>query len=568
MLAKMTRLLSSIPRGMLIEIFLGGMCLEVLALGLPLFTQVLFDKVIVHSSYSTLHVVAIGMVIVFVFESSLVYLYSRHVHFLAARIDDSLMKPSIDHLTDLPLSYFESRSKGEIASHLREIGEIRQFLAVGSITAIIDIVFMAVILALMALYSMPLALITAACVPVLGVLSIILRPSVRGQYRELTIRQGKFESVLSEGLASIQTIKTSALEHAWKAKLNTAHDRFVASTLQAKRSAAVEETVLRVVQRAVILAVLWIGASSVLVGDLSFGQLIASYMFALRVLGPSGRLFQVWLGLQQLQQTMRNLDALLGTPPEQKKGILLMPPPRGGGIAFSGVNFRYPSASKDVLQDVSIQFPPASFVGVLGHSGSGKSTLAKLAQRHIVPTAGHVTLGGADISMIDIPTLRNHIKLITQDSGLFQDTVINNLRVGDDALTLSDVVLACEATLALDFVEGLPDGFNTMLDEKAAQLSSGQRQRLALARAILQRPEVLILDEATNALDNKTELEVLRNLREYCPHSTLIVITHRASTVRHADQIFVVGGGQAQPQSKPYPPELFNSHQPPELHVA
>lgn len=567
-LAKFLGLFSQVPRRISIEIFLGGMCLEVLALAVPLFTQVLFDKVIVHSSYSTLHVVAFGMVIVSVFEATLVYLYSRHVHFLAARIDDALMKPAIGHLSTLPLAYFEGRPKGEIATHLRGVGEIRQLLAASSITAVIDIIFMTAILVLMAFYSIPLALITAACIPLLGVLSVLLRPSVRRRYRDLSNKQGRFEAVMTEGLNNIQTIKTSGLEADWDAKLTRAHEHFVDSALQAKQSAAAEETILRVVQRAVVLAVLWVGAASVLKGELSFGQLIASYMFALRVLGPSARVFQVWLGLQQLEQTLGNLESLLASAPEQNKGSALLPAPADAVVTFSGVSYRYPAAVNDVLREVSIDFAAGSFVGILGQSGSGKSTLAKLVQRHLRPAGGSVTLGGVDISMIDVTVVRKQIKLITQDSALFQDTVFNNLRAGNEILTLEQVLRACEVTQCREFIEALPQGFESPLDEKAAQLSSGQRQRLALARALLQRPKVLILDEATNALDPRTESAVLLNLREEVPECTLVVITHRANTVRQADRLFVVESGQVRSQDQPYPAELFVANHTPQLHVA
>lgn len=567
-IAKFLSLFSQVPRATSVEIFLAGMCLEVLGLAIPLFTQVLFDKVIVHSSYSTLHVVGVGMVIVSVFEATLVYLYSRHVHFLAARIDDALMKPAIDHLAALPLEYFEGRPKGEIATDLRGVGEIRQFLAASSITAVIDIIFMAAILVLMVFYSIPLALITAACIPLLGVLSVILRPSVRRRYRDLSNKQGRFEAVMTEGLNNIQTIKTSGLESNWHKKLALAHENFVDAALLAKQSAAAEETVLRVVQRGIALGVLWVGASLVLKGELSFGQLIASYMFALRVLGPSARLFQVWLGLQQLEQALGNLEGLLARAPEQSKSAPLLPPPSDAAISFSTVSYRYPKASTDVLRDVSILFPSGSFVGILGQSGSGKSTLAKLVQRHLRPACGSVSLGGVDVSMIDVVTVRKEIKLVTQDSALFQDTVFNNLSAGDVTLTLAQVLRACETAQCREFIEAMPEGFESVLDEKAAQLSSGQRQRLALARAILQRPKVLILDEATNALDAATESAVLQNLRDEVPACTLVVITHRANTVRQADRLFLVEGGQVRNQDQPYPAELFVAHKAPQLHVA
>lgn len=565
---KLPSIFSAAPKGVIAEIVLGGFCLEVLALSVPIFTQVIFDKVIVHSSYSTLNVIAAGMIVVVLFEGLLVFLYSRHIHYLSARVDDFLMRPVMTQLLSLPLHYFDARPKGEIAAHVRDIADIRHFLAASSVSAVIDALFIVVILILMAFYSLTLALTVAACVPILAALSVVMRPSVRRQYKELSERQARFESLITEGLSNIHTIKTSALESNWLAKWVAAHRNFVDSALTAKRSAAVEETVLRVIQRLVVLAVLWVGATLVLVSALSFGQLIACYMYSLRVLGPSGRIFQVWIGLQRLQQAKRHLDDLLTAEPEQRTGAPRITLPEHHSILFRDVSFRYSPHGVEVLKSVSIEIPPGSFVGILGHSGSGKSTLARLIQRHYTPHMGAITLGDTDLRHIELAVLRQKIKLVLQDASVFQDTILNNLHSGDDSLSFEEVLTATRLVCAHDFIEALPSGYDTVLDERGAQFSSGQRQRLALARAVLQSPQVLVLDEATNALDAKTEQMVLANLRSALPDCTLIVITHRGHTLREADQILVVEAGQVHRRIQPYPAELFSAHGTPQLHLA
>lgn len=538
------------------EILLSGFCLEILALTVPLFTQVIFDKVIVHNSFSTLHVVSFGMLLVAIFEGILAYFYSRHIHYLSAQVDDFLTQPVITRLLQLPLRYFESRPKGEIATYVRDIAEIRQFLAAASVSAVIDAAFIVVILILLMFYSIPLALCVAVCIPILVLMSFLMRPSVLRNYKHLSDSQAKFESLVAEGLANISTIKTNALEAQWLRKWSGAHNNFVESALRAKSSAAFEDSFLRIIQRIIVLAVLWIGAGLVLDNSLSFGQLIACYMFGLRVLGPSGRIFQVWMGLQRMDEAKKHLEVLLSAEPEQLPSRATVPVPKHGSMVLENVSFRYSSASSEVLKNINIEIEEGSFVGVLGHSGCGKSTLAKLIQHHCSPNEGVVRIGDVDLRMMDITNIRQHIRLVTQDAALFQDTILGNLRSGVESISLESVISACKLVGAHNFIEAMPASYDTVLDEKGAQLSSGQKQRIALARAVLQSPHILILDEATNALDAATEQMVLRNLHREFENKVLIVITHRAQTIRDACQILVVEGAKVQSLKKPYPTDL------------
>lgn len=540
-LSRNIRNLKQVPRRLIVETVLAGFCLELLALGLPIFVQVVFDKVVVHHSPSTLHVVAIGMFLISLLEGALLYSFWRNSHFLSAAVDVALTAPVIQKLMEYPLRYFENGNKGAIASHLRDISDIRTLLSASSIALVVDVMFLICVLGLLALYSTALALVVALALPILAVSSWGLRPMVHRLQSALVERRDIFESLLSEGLHSIGTIKKMGLEpwclHRW----TKAYGEYVHSSLHAKRAAAIEDVLLLLLQRFVVLTVLWVGASEVLNDELSPGQLLASYMFSLRVLAPSVRIFQVYVGYSRIKKAMSNVDALINEPSESGGAGQARRTFAPGALTLTNVTFRYGTGHAPVLEDVNLTVPCGSSLAITGLSGSGKSTLSKMLQRHLSPQEGCIEIGGIDIRDFDLQSLRQGITLLTHDATIFRGTIYSNILGRTDTPGVQHaperISHCCRLAGMVPMMESFPQGLDTHVDETGQQLSAGQRQRVALARALYAQPHVLILDEATNALDAESERDVMRFLREEFSTRILIVVSHRPHILSDLDAV-------------------------------
>lgn len=537
-------IIAAAPRHLIAEIVFAAFWAELLTLALPLFAQLIFDKVIVHGSFSTLYVIGLGVFVAALFEGLLAYFYARHVHLLSASVDEHLTSPVLDKLLALPLNYYDSRPKGDITASVRQIQAVRDFLSATYLSAAVDVVVMGLVLVLIAAYSPLLAGIVGLCIPLLMVLTAVMRPVVAARYRALNQSQSQYESLLSEGIQCMGTIKAFSMEPAWRKRWGRAHESFVDATLRARKGAAIEESALRVLQRLVVLGVLTVGAVQVLDNDLSLGQLLACYMLSVRVLLPSTRIFQVYMGFIKIKTAVREIDEIHQQQEERRgRGAQFV----SGDIEFRDIEFRYGPDMPLVLNRLNLTIPLGSYVGIIGQSGSGKSTLSKLLQKYLTAQRGTVLIAGKEVDDIDLQSLRQNLIVLTHDAALFRGSVRENILGGlsrDDGAIGS----ACDLAHATEFLQSLPEGLDTILDERGTQLSSGQRQRIALARAVYAKPNVLVLDEATNALDTETEFSILQRLRTEFTHRTLVVVTHRAHVLKDATAVVEIVSGETIPR--------------------
>ena len=527
------------------EVLIASFFLQLFALLTPLFTQVVIDKVLVHKGFTTLHVLAIGMIALAIFEAIVgglrIYVFSHTTN----RIDVSLGAQLFRHILALPMSYFEVRRIGDTVARVRELEQIRQFLTSHSITLVLDVVFTAVFMTVMWVYSPTLTLVVMASLPIYALLSIAITPAIRARLHEKFNRGAENQAFLVEAVSGIQTVKAMAVEPPLVRRWEEQLAGYVRASFRATSVMMIAGQSATCVQKMTTVAVLWLGAYRVIDGDLSIGQLIAFNMLSAQVTGPILRLVNLWQEFQQVGISMQRLGDVLNTQPEPSYNPNRTTLPRVvGQVRFEEVTFRYRPDGPEVTRKMSFAVEPGQVIGIVGRSGSGKSTIAKLLQRLYVPERGRILVDGVDLAQVDPAWLRRQVGVVLQENFLFNGSVRSNIALTDPGLAMEQVIQAAKMAGAHEFILELAEGYDTLIGEHGCTLSGGQRQRIAIARALVANPRILIFDEATSALDYESESVIQRNMAQICKGRTVFIIAHRLSTVRPAHRIYVVDKGE------------------------
>ncbi|MFT4173423.1 MAG: type I secretion system permease/ATPase [Rhodocyclaceae bacterium] len=530
-------------RKLLLEVLAVSFVLQIFALVTPLFFQVVTDKVLVHRGLSTLDVIAIGLLVVSLFEVLLTALRTYVFSHTTSRIDVELGARLFRHLVALPLAYFQARRVGDSVARVREMENIRSFLTGNALTLVLDIVFSIVFVAVMFFYSVPLTLIVLLSLPCYGILSGTLIPLFRVRLQEKFNRSAENQAFLVETLSGIDTVKAMAVEPQWTRKWDQQLAAYVAAGFRTATLANVANNGVTLVSKLVTLAVMYFGAKLVIEGKLSVGQLIAFNMLSGHVSQPIMRLANLWTEFQQTGLSVQRLGDILNTRTEIASAKSALPTLRGD-IVLDEVSFRYRPDGQPVLRDVGLDVKAGEVIGIVGRSGSGKSTLTKLVQRLYVAERGRVLIDGVDISLVDVSSLRRQIGVVLQENVLFNRSIRENIALTDPGASLEAVIHAARMAGAHDFIAELPEGYDTVVGEHGSSLSGGQRQRIAIARALMSNPRILIFDEATSALDYESERIIQQNMKRICQGRTVLIIAHRLSAVREADRIIVMERGE------------------------
>ena len=530
-------------RKLLGEVLLISLVLQIIGLATPLFFQVVMDKVLVNHAMKTLNVIAIGLLCATLFEAVLkgirTYVFAR----TSSKIDVELGARLFKHLLNLPMSYFQARRVGDSVARIRELENIRSFLTGNAITLVLDLVFSFVFLGVMLYYSAWLTLIVAISIPLYVALSMVFTPILRARLNDKFNKSAENQSFLVETLSGIDTVKAMAVEPRWQQKWDKQLAAYVSVGLSTNNIAMVASGGVTLVSKLVTVAIMWMGATLVVDGQLTVGELIAFNMLAGQVSTPILRLAQLWNDFQQVGISMSRLGDILNARTEvagQKTRI----PRIAGAIEFDQVSFRYRPDTPDVIRAVNLKIIPGEVIGIVGRSGSGKSTLTKLVQRLFVPDRGRVLVDGQDIAIIDTTSLRHQIGVVLQENTLFSRSIRDNIALSNPALSIEAIIEAAKLAGAHEFICELPEGYDTLVGEHGTGLSGGQRQRIAIARALITNPRILIFDEATSALDYESERIIQDNMRHICASRTVLIIAHRLSAVRDANRIIVMERGQ------------------------
>lgn len=528
-----------------LEILGAAFFFQILGLVVPLCTQVIIDKVIINKGITTLSVLGIGMIFVVVFRTGMnlirTYLFTHTTN----KIDVILGTRMFSHLMYLPIRFFETRRVGDTLMRVAALNNIREFLTGTAMTVLVDLVFSVVFYAVMFYYSTSLTLVAIIAIPIQIIINIVGTPIYQRRLKASWDANAENNAFVVEAITGIQTIKSLAVEPQFNFRWERLLARSVTTNLDKAQLSVILKNAGSFTQKLFSYLIIWYGGLMVMDGKVTLGQFIAFQMLSNQAGAPLLRLLGMWQSFQQTKLAMTRIGDVLNAVPET---VFL---PRTvtmtavkGEIKLEDVNFRYYIDGNQVLQQVNLYIHPGMKVGIVGKSGSGKSTLSKIIQRLYVPESGRIYIDGLDIAKTDPVWLRRQIGVVMQENYLFNGSIRENIAFACQGVSMEKIMKAAKLAGAHGFIAELPEEYDTMVGERGATLSGGQCQRIAIARALLSDPKIIIFDEATSALDYQSENVIMENIGHIAAGRTMFIIAHRLANVVNCDVIIVMDSGK------------------------
>jgi ATP-binding cassette subfamily B protein len=526
------------------DVIIAAIAMQFLALASPMFFQLVMDKVLVHQSVTTLWVLSIGVIIALIFNSAFEYL--RSILQLAAtnKIDMRLTRRTFGHLLSLPIDYFETTTAGVITRHMQQLESIRNFLTGRVLFTVLDAFGLLLYLPILFTVSTKLAVVTLVFTLMIAGIILALLPTYRFRLNALYSAEGKRQSMLVETIHGMRTVKALAIEPSHRRTWDQISAQSITTHFWVAKLGIIGGSITSFLGQLLPVVIIALGAQDVFDQSLSMGSLIAFQMLSGRVVQPLIGMVGLINEYEQTALSVGYLGSVMNRQPEGRIGAGGLRPQLSGKITFDDVTFRYPGSSAAALDHTNFTIPAGVVVGIVGRSGSGKTTLTKIIQGLYNVEEGVVRFDGTDAREIDLAHLRRQIGVVLQENFLFRGTVRENISMAKPDASFEEIVAASQAAGADEFVERLPQGYDTLLEENAANLSGGQKQRLSIARALLSKPRILILDEAASALDPESEAIFISNLSRIAVGRTVIMISHRLSTLVNAHAILVMQHGR------------------------
>lgn len=531
-------------RASLREIGLASLTISVLTIFPPLLVMATVNKVLQFHSVSTLVLLSTVMAVIFAFETLLGYARRLIVSVVGARLDTRLSLHIFNRLLRLPLDYFEHHPAGEIMYRVSQVHRIREFLTGKLLTTLLDLVTLCILLPVLFYLQPILAAIVLGCALLIALIIFAHLVPLRTLYQRVVAAETWKAAALGETIVGIRTVKSLGLEPARRA----IWDERIADAgkwrLAFGQLANWPQTLVTPIERVMVLGTMMIGAYIAISSPDGYlvGSLFAFMMLSARVAQPLVGLAKLVEDYEEVGAAIGEVGSVLNRPLEVDSGGVR--PVFAGAISFQDVTFKYSGNRAPALDQVSFSTSAGMMLGIVGRSGSGKSTIARLLQGINRDYSGSIKIDGADLREVNLRHLRQSFGVVLQENFLFRGSIRDNIIAGRPGLTLSDAMHAARLAGAEEFIECMPNGYETHIEEGSPNLSGGQRQRLAIARALIHDPRILILDEATSALDPQSEAILSANLQRIAHGRTMIIVSHRLASLIDCDNILVLELGK------------------------
>lgn len=526
------------------DVFIASLLINIFAVASPLFTMNVYDRVVPNNAFDTLWVLAVGVITVYLFDFLLRTLRAYFIDIAGKKSDILISAKIFSKVNNITMSA-RPKSVGAFAKNLQEFESIRDFITSASITTLVDIPFMFIIIAVIWFIGGPVGYIPIVSIFLILGYSLIIQIPLRRSIEESQKTASQKNSVLIESLYNAESVKLNnaegVLQKQWESAVGNIADWGV-KTRQLSQSCS---SFAMVVQQLTTVVIVIVGVYQISEGNMSMGALVASVMLTGRALGPMGQVAGLATRYNQAKSAFTSLNAIMSSPVENPDDVKFVHRPRfEGGFQFDEVSFAYPEQEQAAVSAININIKAGEKVAIIGRIGSGKSTLGKLMTGLYTPIDGAVRVDGVDVRQINPTDLRRNVGSVSQDVTLFYGSIKDNIVMGVPYMEDEAVIRAAELSGVSEFANRKPNGLDSIVGERGQLLSGGQRQSIAIARALLFDPPILILDEPTASMDNTTEARMKRRLMEAIKDKTLILITHKASMLDMVDRIIVMDNGR------------------------
>ncbi len=526
------------------EVALAALMINMFALASPLFVMNVYDRVVPNQALETLWALAVGVVTVFLFDFLLRMLRGYFVDAAGRVADIKLASGIFQHVLGIKMAT-KPGSAGAFANNLREFETLRDFFTSATLVAVIDFPFVLFFVGIIWLIGGSLALIPALAIPLVFAAGLLLQWPLNRLTRQSFKEAARKHGLLVESLHGLETVKAAGAEGQIQRRWEQCVGVTAETTTKVRLYAAFGTNVAALAQNLTTVGIVILGVHLIGQGHLTVGALVACTIIAGRAMAPLGQIAGILTRYHQAKAAYRALSAVIDLPVERPTHVRFLHRARfEGNITFKNVTFSYPGEKMQALDNVSFHIGAGERVGVIGRVGSGKTTLEKLVLGLFEPDAGTILIDGIDLRQIDPADLRRHIGVLLQDIMLFGGTLRDNITLGAAYTDDQNVLEAARLAGVDSFAQRHPLGFDAEVGERGSHLSGGQRQAVALARALLQNPPILLLDEPTSAMDNAAENRLKQQLSTVLAKKTLMLVTHRTSLLSVVDRLIVMDGGR------------------------